>query len=254
MYKFNSSVTIFINRVTEKVKKKGKNMDNKIYAVGLGPGDYEMMSLKAKRILEESHIIFLNGGRVFNSLEEVTSILDKINCGSKVKYYEFTGESSSRLEKLKAFVDDMVDCFKKGMKVSYVTMGDMTIYSSFPDIYSMLAEYGISLEAVTGIPSFLAPASLTGVSIVDFKDRAAIIPNPEKAEDIEKLFPDFQTVIIMKITDNGKVLKEYIEKYKPKYAYAVFNAYNKNQKIYNLLESMPLDSEEYFMCVVMVKK
>ena len=81
MYKFNSSVTIFINRVTEKVKKKGKNMDNKIYAVGLGPGDYEMMSLKAKRILEESHIIFLNGGRVFNSLEEVTSILDKINCG-----------------------------------------------------------------------------------------------------------------------------------------------------------------------------
>lgn len=229
-------------------------MDKKIYAVGLGPGDYEMMSIKAKRILEESDIIFLNGGRVFNSLEEVTSLLDNINCGSKVKYYEHSGDSSQRLEQLKEFVDEMVRCYKKGMQVSYVTMGDMTIYSSFPDIYSMLAEYGITLEAVTGIPSFLAPASLTGVSIVDFKDRAAIIPSPENAEDIEKLFSDFQTVIIMKIGDNGKVLKEYIEKYKPKYACAVFNAYNKNQKIYNLLKEVPLDSEEYFMCVVMIKK
>lgn len=229
-------------------------MDKKIYAVGLGPGDYEMMSLKAKRILEESDIIFLNGGRVFNSLEEVSSILGKINCGNKVKYHEYNGESSNRLEKLKEFVDDMVSCYNKGMKVSYVTMGDMTIYSSFPDIYSMLADYGISLEAVTGIPSFLAPASLTGVSIVDFKDRAAVIPNPEKPEDIEKLFADFQTVIIMKIGDKGRAVKEYVKKYKPKYACAVFNAYNKEQKIYNLLESCPSDDEEYFMCVVMIKK
>lgn len=229
-------------------------MDRKIYAVGLGPGDYEMMSLKAKRVLEESDIIFLNGGRVFNSLDEVTSILDKIGCGKKVKYYEYSGEKINRLEMLSLFVDDMLTHYNKGQNVSYVTMGDMTIYSSFPDIYNMLKEKGIHLEAVTGIPSFLAPASLTGVSIVDFKDRAAVIPNPESAGDINELLNTFNTVIIMKITDNGKVIKDYMQKYKPTYAYAVFNAYNKNQKIYNLLEDMPLETDEFFMCTVMIKK
>ena len=63
-------------------------MERKIYAVGLGPGDYEMMTLKAKRVLEESDIIFLSGGKVFNGYEEVKKILDNIGCGDKLKFYE----------------------------------------------------------------------------------------------------------------------------------------------------------------------
>ena len=41
-------------------------MERVIYAVGLGPGDYEMITLKAKKVLEESDIIFISGGKVFN--------------------------------------------------------------------------------------------------------------------------------------------------------------------------------------------
>lgn len=229
-------------------------MIRKIYAVGLGPGDYEMMSLKAKRVLEESDVIFLQGGQIFNSQEEVVAILDKIGCGKKIKFHEFNGENSNRFEKLNIFIDDMVSHLDKGMKVSYVTMGDLTIYSSFPDVYGILKEKNIELEAVTGIPSFLAPASLTGNSIVDFKDRAAIIPCPENHEEISKILQEFKTVIIMKINDNGKVIKEFMANNKPSLAIAAFNAYNKNQKVYNLLKEITSDNEEYFMCVVMIKK
>ncbi len=229
-------------------------MEKKIYAVGLGPGDYEMMSLKAKRILEESDIIFLNGGRSFNSLEEVKAVLDNINCGHKVKFYEYIVQNSSRLDKIKEFVDDMVLHLEKGEKVSYVTMGDMTVYSSFPDVYNMLSEKGIVLEAVTGIPSFLAPASLTGCAIVDFQDKVAIIPSPESVEELENLFHTFKTVIIMKIAENARVIKEYVAKNKPSYAYAIFDAYNSRQKIFNLLEHTPSDDENYTMCVIMIKK
>ena len=44
-------------------------MERVIYAVGLGPGDYEMITLKAKKVLEESDIIFLSGGKVFNGYD-----------------------------------------------------------------------------------------------------------------------------------------------------------------------------------------
>lgn len=229
-------------------------MLKKIYAVGLGPGDYEMMTLKAKRVLEESDVIFLQGGKIFNSQEEVIEILDKIGCGEKIKFHEFSGESTNRFEKLNIFINDMVSCIDKGMKVAYVTMGDMTIYSSFPDIYSILKEKNIELEAVAGIPSFLAPASLTGNSIVDFQDKAAIIPCPDNHEEISNILQVVKTVIIMKINDNGKVIKDFIANNKPSLAIAVFNAYNKNQKVYNLLEDIPSDNEEFFMCVVMIKK
>ena len=187
-------------------------MERVIYAVGLGPGDYEMITLKAKKVLEESDIIFLSGGKVFNGYDEVKKLLDNINCGSKLKFYEYPENKNDRQAHIKHFAVETVKYLEKGMKVSYVTMGDMTIYSSFPDIYKELAKHNVVLKAVTGISSFFAPASLTGNSIVDWKDKAAIIPNPEDYKEIENILESFAAVIIMKISDNGKVLKEYLDK------------------------------------------
>ncbi len=231
-------------------------MERKIYAVGLGPGDYEMMTLKAKRVLEESDIVFLSGGKVFNGYEEVKKILDNIGCGDKLKFYEYPENKGERKAYIEHFTEETVKYLEKGMKVSYVTMGDMTVYSSFPDIYRELACHNVILEAVTGISSFFAPASLTGNSIVDWKDKAAIIPNPEDYKEIENLLNTFTTVIIMKIADNGEVLKTYLEKCanKPSIAYAVFHAYTEKQKIYDLTKEFPDNTEEFFMSVVMIKK
>ena len=64
-------------------------MERVIYAVGLGPGDYEMITLKAKKVLEESDIIFLSGGKVFNGYDEVKKLIYNINCGRKIKFYEY---------------------------------------------------------------------------------------------------------------------------------------------------------------------
>ena len=60
----------------------------------------------------------------------------------------------------------------------------------------------------------------------------------------------------MKISDNGKVLKTYLDKcrIKPSTAYAVFNAYTEKQKIYDLTKEFPNDTEKFFMSVVMIKK
>ena len=231
-------------------------MERVIYAVGLGPGDYEMMTLKAKRVLEDSSIIFLSGGKVFNGYDEVKKLLDYIGCGSKLKYYEYPENKSDRQAHIKQFARETVKYLEKGMKVSYVTMGDMTIYSSFPDIYKELAKHNVTLKAVTGISSCFAPASLTGNSIVDWKNKAAIIPSPEDYKEIENLLDTFATVIIMKISDNGKVLKTYLDKCvnKPSTAYAVFNAYTEKQKIYDLTKEFPDNTEEFFMSVVMIKK
>ena len=53
--------------------------------------------------------------------------------------------------------------------------------------------------------------------------------------------------------DPSKVM-EFMANNKPSLAIAAFNAYNKNQKVYNLLKEITSDNEEYFMCVVMIKK
>lgn len=229
-------------------------MKREIFAVGLGPGDYEMMTLKAKRILEESDIIFLSGGKVFNGYDEVKKLLDNINCGGKLKYYKYPDDKNDRHAHIRDFAVETVKYLEKGMKVSYVTMGDMTVYSSYPDIYKELAKHNVTLTAISGISSCFAPASLTGNAIVDWQGMAAIIPSPKDCSKIDELLRSFNTVVIMKITDNGAVLKEYMQNYRPSTAVAVFYAYTEKQKIYDLTKEFPDSSEEFFMSVVMIKK
>ncbi len=229
-------------------------MKKKIYTCGLGPGDYEMMTLKAKRVLEESDVIFLSGGKVFNGFDQVKALLDNIGCGHKLKFYEFPNNKDIHQQYIEDFVNESLKYYNQGMQVSYVTMGDMTIYSSFPDLYKELKKYGIELEAVTGISSFLAPASLTGYNIVDFKDKAAIIPSPDDYKEIEEILKTFATVIIMKTEDDGKCLQEFLSHNKPSYAAAVFNAYTPKQKIYDLTKESPFGKEDFYMSVIMIKK
>lgn len=228
-------------------------MERKVYAVGLGPGDYEMMTLKAKRVLEESDVILLSGSKYFNSYDEVKKLLDNINCGNKIKYFEYPMQDDERQKHLNNVINELIDNVNNNKKISYVTMGDVTIFTSFPDIYGELSKQNIILEAVTGISSFFAPASLTGNSIIDWKDRAAIIPSPDDYNEIATLLETFQTVIIMKITDNGKVLREYLAHYKPTSAYTVFNAYTEKQAVYDLTKEFP-NHLDFYMSVVMIKK
>ena len=83
-------------------------MERVIYAVGLGPGDYEMITLKAKKVLEEIDIIFLSGGKVFNGYDEVKKLLDNINCGSKLKFYEYPENKNDRQAHIKHFAVETV--------------------------------------------------------------------------------------------------------------------------------------------------
>lgn len=227
----------------------------KVYAVGLGPGDHEMMTLKAKRILEEADTIFVNGGKVFNGFEGIKNILDKIGCGDKLSFIEMpqTDYKNSRESHIAYFAGEILKHLNKSKKIACVTMGDPSVYSSYPDVYEALKKHGVELKAVSGIPSFLAPSALTGNAIAEFNERAALIPGPENYKDIEKILESFKTVLIMKITDNGKTIKEYIDNNSPSLAVAVFNAYNENQKIYDLKKNFP-EGENFYMCVVMIKK
>lgn len=232
-------------------------MEKEIFAIGLGPGDYEMVTLKGKRILDESDVIYLSGGASFNGYDEVKELLDKLGCGHKLVFFEypFNKNAGHRHDHIKTFADSMISELEKGKKVSYVTMGDMTVYSSFPDVYNQLKKSGVTLTAVTGIPSMLAPASLTGQAIVDWKEKAVVMPCPDKFEDINEVFKYADTAIIMKINDNGKVIKEYMDNNNPKSAYAVFNAYTDKQAVFNLKENFPdSNTYEFFMSVVMIKK
>ncbi|NPA15618.1 MAG: hypothetical protein GXO44_03600 [Deferribacteres bacterium] len=123
-------------------------MDNdkpKIYIVGAGPGDPELITLKGKKLLEEADVVVYAGSLVN---EELLKFCKK-DC-LKVNSH------GKRLEEL---VEVMSENARKKRLVVRLATGDPGIYSSLQEMKEELAERGVEVEVIPGVSAISAAAA-----------------------------------------------------------------------------------------------
>lgn len=180
--------------------KKGK-----LFGVGVGPGDPELMTLKSVRVIEESSVIAVPGEAPENSvayriaLRTCPCLLKKETVALPMpmtKKEEVLKESHRQgAEILSGFLD-------QGKQVSFLTLGDPSIYSTYLYVKKILEGRGYDTEMVSGIPSFCAAAAALNVSLSEQAESLHIIPASYPIEEALKL-PG--TKVLMK---SGKKLKQ----------------------------------------------
>jgi len=125
----------------ERIKQDGP----KVYFVGFGPGDPELLTLKAHRLLEQADLIVYPGSLID---EEFLSQFK----GEKVSSY------GMRLEEIVELIQASVE---EGKMVVRLQSGDPSIYGAINEQISELERRGIDVEVVPGVSSvFAAAASL----------------------------------------------------------------------------------------------
>jgi precorrin-4/cobalt-precorrin-4 C11-methyltransferase len=130
-------------KIEEKTKKKTEH--GKVYFVGFGPGDPDLLTLKAHRLLEQADLIIYPG-----------SLIDERFL------IRFRGEKvSSHGMKLEEIVELIQRSVEDGKMVVRVQSGDPSIYGAINEQISQLEKLGIDVEVVPGVSSvFAAAASL----------------------------------------------------------------------------------------------
>lgn len=125
-------------------------MSHKVYVVGIGPGDFEQMTVKAARVLKESDVII--GYTVYIDL-----VRDHLP-GKEFLYTPMTKEADRcRM----AFSEA-----QKGRTVSMICSGDAGVYGMAGLMYEIGAKYpDIELEIVPGVTAATAGAALLGAPL-----------------------------------------------------------------------------------------
>ena len=122
-----------------------KKYQEKVYFIGAGPGDPELITIKGQRIVKESDIIIYAGSLVPREV---------IACHKEGA--EIYNSASMALE-------EVVSVMKKGIfsgkKVARIHTGDPAIYGAHREQMDLLDEYGIDYEVIPGVSSFLASAA-----------------------------------------------------------------------------------------------
>jgi precorrin-2/cobalt-factor-2 C20-methyltransferase len=189
------------------------------YGVGLGPGDPELMTRKAVRILTEVDWIFYptetRGGTSFS--QRIIAPLDLPAAKCRAIYMGMSRDRSEDLHTYATAVDAIVAEVRQGKSVAWITQGDPLFYSTFINLYEQMHEQHpeVPIEIVPGVTSASAAAARAGVPEARLEERIAVIPAIYGLEGLPKLLDEFATVFLLKVNSVFDQLLETVRTLPP---------------------------------------
>ncbi|EYE89228.1 cobalt-precorrin-2 C(20)-methyltransferase [Fervidicella metallireducens AeB] len=183
----------------------------KLYGIGIGPGDKELITLKAYNLIRECDYIFIPQSKGESLAGKITSdyVTDK-----KVIELEFPmGEDNG--ERYKNAAEKINEILKDGERGTFLTLGDPMTYSTYIYLMLELKKKNVEVETIPGITSFNAAASRLGIPLT-LRDESFYLADGSVDEEILKRV---NTVCILKISKNKHETIERLEKHGFSYIY-----------------------------------
>jgi len=185
----------------------------KLYAIGVGPGAPDLLTLRAAEILKRVPVIFspLSAmGTTSRALDVIRGFIDLSRQQVVELMFPMQKEQDELEGEWEAAAADIVEELRRHGEGAFVTIGDVSLYSTFVYVRRILEAQHLDLliEMVPGIPSFSAMTALLGMPYGQGDDRIAILPATFGPERIAAVLRDFETVILMKV---NRVIDEVLD-------------------------------------------
>jgi precorrin-2/cobalt-factor-2 C20-methyltransferase len=176
----------------------------KVYAVGVGPGDPELLTRKAERILRSVPVVCAPTGATeaaSYALEIVEPFLDRRRQEVLVQVFPMRKDQQGLDPYWAQAAAEVAGRVRAGQDVAFITIGDPLLYSTYLYLHRiLLADYSdIEIDIVPGISSINAAAAAAGIPLGLTADRIAILPATYEEEKLRQTLLDFDTVVLMKV-------------------------------------------------------
>ena len=184
----------------------------KLFCVGCGPGDPELLTIRALNLITEADVIFVP-----------TSKLDKPSIALSIvaKYIKETTKIINLVFPMVKDKDALKDYWKKntleisqmvraGKKTLYLTVGDPSLYSTWIYIHRELKKNhkDIEIEIIPGITSIFAFAAESKIGLVEGNEHLSIVPACYDLNKVKNTVKASDTIVFLK---DGRYFDNVIE-------------------------------------------
>ena len=219
------------------------------YGVGVGPGDPELLTLKAVRIINECEILAVPGKTKEESvaygiaLAAVPEIADK---ETVCIHMPMTKDEKKLAESHKNGAAQIIQLLERGRSVAFLTLGDPTIYSTYLYLQKLIQEAGYETAIISGIASFLAAGAALNTGLVEKDEQLHIIPSSYEIEEALEL-PG--TKVLMKAGKKMPLVKQAVA-YMDADVYMVEKCGMTGERICRGANEIPEDAGYYSLIIV----
>lgn len=180
-------------------------MSGIFYGIGVGPGDPELLTVKAINAIKKVDVLIApktekKDGSVALSIAK-PYLKDDVEIVYQVfpMVKGFAKTHSGAWDKNKS---EILALLQAGKNVAFLTLGDPMFYSTYIYIYNRLKAEAVNIETVPGVPAFVAIGSKIGQPIVEGDDILTIIPATAPAEKINQALETADNAVLMKVYKN----------------------------------------------------
>lgn len=182
-------------------------MTGHFYGVGLGPGDPELVTLKAARLIGSADVVAYHAGvgKQSNARRIASALIPATAVEEELRYPVTTGRS----EHVGGYAGAMAEFYEEsaarlaahleaGRSVVLLAEGDPLFYGSFMYMHDRLAER-FPTEVVPGVPAFAAATAAVASPLVRQTDVLTVLPGTLPQAELARRLADTDGAIIMKL-------------------------------------------------------
>ena len=244
-------------------------MKGTFYVTGVGPGDPQLITLKALHVIREADVLAVpvSGADLSEAVYEeeapykvpehileecvaygiVRQVLPEIETRRKLYLPMPMKKEKSILKKIHDQGAQMAaELLDAGKSIAFITLRDPTVYSTGVYIYERLKKQGYETILVPGVPSFCAAAARLDIPLVRNCEELHIIPASYGAEEGLKL-PG--TKVLMKAGAKLPKVRQYAKEMGMRIQ-MVERCGMKEEKIYRSAEEIPDDAGYFSLLIV----
>ena len=175
----------------------------RLYGMGVGPGDPELLTLKAQRILQQVPIVCVPQAETSNDSYALSIVREFLNLEKQeILRIPFpTDDEEAAGEVWHGAAETLAERLYTGQDVAFITEGDPMLYSTFSYVLeSIRANHPeISVEIVPGVSSVMAAAASAVAPLVTHGQRLAILPAVYGIDDLRQAIASYDTIVLMKV-------------------------------------------------------
>jgi precorrin-2/cobalt-factor-2 C20-methyltransferase len=231
----------------------------RLFGLGVGPGDPELITVKALRLLQAAPVVayFVAKGKKSNAFGIIENYLDAAQTTVPLVYPVTTEKLEPPLsyesiisDFYDAAADQLSEYLQRGQDVAVICEGDPFFYGSYMYLHDRMGAH-FDTEVVPGVCSMLGGTAVLGAPLVYRNQTLSVISGVLPAAELKQKLSIADAAVVMKLGRNFHKVREVLDELDlAKRALYVERATMVNQRIVPLDEVDPMASPYFSLIIV----
>lgn len=193
-------------------------MSGTLWGVSLGPGDPGLITRAAWDALQRPDAVWVYPARSGKTPSYAFDIVTRAGLAPPGEHAQLLFPMTHDGEKLaRAWLraaDTVLPWLRAGRDVLFLVEGDASTYATFGHLARTVSalDAGVAVRIIAGVNSFTAACAQVPVPFAEQDDTVAIVPAAYGVGAVDRLLPDFDTLILMKVKPILDELLDWLER------------------------------------------